>query len=107
MVPAKPPLPTTCSLPFQFMRGSHTSDLMSDLGVGLSVSDTRQAAETSWTRVTVIAGVESDVRLSHVAACDSAGTASRTRTTLTARATFKIRGIVETPRSLVDRELRI
>ena len=44
MVPAKPPLPTTCSLPFHPVAGSHTSALMSDCGAGFSVTATRQNA---------------------------------------------------------------
>ena len=34
MVPANPPLPTTCSLPFQPDDGSQTSALMSERGAG-------------------------------------------------------------------------
>ena len=41
-MPAKAPLPTTCSLPFHPLAGSQTSILMSEFGVGLSVAATRQ-----------------------------------------------------------------
>src|SRR5687767_11000018 len=44
MLPAKAPLPTTCSLPFQPLAGSQTSALISDCGVGFSVTATRQNA---------------------------------------------------------------
>src|SRR5688500_20200145 len=44
MLPAKAPLPTTWSLPFQPFAGSQTSALMSDCGVGFIVTATRQNA---------------------------------------------------------------
>src|SRR5687767_6220991 len=44
MLPANAPLPTTCSFPFHPLAGSQTSALMSDCGVGFSVTATRQNA---------------------------------------------------------------
>src|SRR5580765_186106 len=44
MLPAQPPLPTPCSLPFQPETGSHTSALMSESLDGLSVAVTRHIA---------------------------------------------------------------
>src|SRR5690348_16075601 len=98
MVPANAPLPTTSSLPFQPLAGSHTSILMFDCGDDFSVAATRQnaggeanglaafgaparpaggvnaPAATSTDSVTC---GPSDVRLSHVAADASDGTTSR------------------------------
>src|SRR6187200_3006388 len=93
MVPANPPFPTTCSLPFQPDEGSQTSALMSDCAPGLSVTATRQndpsfangfwppggtparppggakePVATVCASVTVPCGTASDARLSHVAA---------------------------------------
>src|SRR4029453_167349 len=96
IVPAKPPLPTTCSLPFQPLTGIHTSALMSERGAGFSVTATRQnspsfantfappgaparpAGGVNAPAATVCATVPfpfftvSDARLSHVAAADAA-----------------------------------
>src|SRR6476620_2589839 len=44
MVPAASPLPTARNFPFQPAIGSHTSDLMSESGVGAIVICTRQNA---------------------------------------------------------------
>jgi hypothetical protein len=41
-LPAKPPLPTTSSRPFQPVNGSQTSILMSERGDGFKVAATRQ-----------------------------------------------------------------
>src|SRR5687767_14154881 len=92
MLPAKAPLPTTWSLPFQPFTGSQTSALMFDCGVGFNVTATRQnagsaaygfapparpprpagcvkpPAATVCTVVTAVVAFASDVRLSHVAA---------------------------------------
>src|SRR5688572_23096930 len=93
MVPANPPFPTTCSLPFHPDDGSQTSALMSDCAPGLSVRATRQndpsfanglwppggpparplggvtePAATVSASVTVPRRTASEVRLSHVAA---------------------------------------
>src|SRR6188768_4529062 len=88
MLPFQPPLPTIRNLPFQLAAGSHTSILMSESAVGLSVAATRQKAgrsanglpprppgcenapaATASAAVIVAAGSASDARLSHVAAC--------------------------------------
>src|SRR5215469_7528189 len=50
MVPASPPLPTTCNLPFQFSAGSQTSKLIADVGVGFSRPWTWQKAGSSSAR---------------------------------------------------------
>src|SRR5262245_11688400 len=42
MTPAQPPFPTAWNLPFQPFAGSHTSILMSESVVGVSVAATRQ-----------------------------------------------------------------
>ena len=44
MVPAQPPLPTAWNLPFHPDEGSHTSILMSESLLGVSVAATRQKA---------------------------------------------------------------
>src|SRR5262245_22602727 len=44
MLPAQPPFPTPCSLPFHPSTGSHTSTLMSESLDGLSVPVTRHIA---------------------------------------------------------------
>src|SRR5271165_6759011 len=44
MVPASPPLPTACSLPFQPVRGSQTSKLIVEEAVGLITPCTWQKA---------------------------------------------------------------
>src|SRR4051794_34298763 len=98
MVPANAPFPTTSSLPFHPLTGSHTSILMSDRGDRLSVAATRQnagsianglvapgppvrpagalnsPAPTVCVIVIVVVGDESDVSVSQVAADASAGT---------------------------------
>lgn len=45
--PLNAPLPTACNLPFQPDAGSHTSMLMAESGVGVSVAATRQKAGTA------------------------------------------------------------
>src|SRR5277367_3818346 len=50
MVPASPPLPTTCSLPFQFSAGSQTSNWMAEVGAGLRTPWTWQKAGSSSAR---------------------------------------------------------
>src|SRR5436190_24169759 len=100
MLPFQPPLPTIRNLPFQAVlaavpsargAGSHTSILMSEAAVGLSVAATRQnagrsanglpprppgcekaPAATASAAVIVALGSASDARLSHVAACAAA-----------------------------------
>src|SRR6188508_427378 len=47
MLPFQPPLPTAWNLPFQPAAGIHTSILMSESAVGLSVAATRQNAGRS------------------------------------------------------------
>src|ERR1041384_7075204 len=47
MLPFQPPFPTASTLLFQFEAGSHTSILMSESGVGLTVAVTRQNAGRS------------------------------------------------------------
>src|SRR5580704_5002986 len=44
MVPASPPLPTVCSLPFQPASGSQTSKLIAEEGVGVITPCTWQKA---------------------------------------------------------------
>src|SRR5688500_15761047 len=99
MTPAHAPLPTDCSLPFHPADGSHTSILMSESLVGVSVAVTRQKAgrllsaagfgtvtggppgivngprATAWADVTVVFASVNDSRLSHVAALAAAGAA--------------------------------
>src|SRR6187399_1422349 len=97
MLPFQPPLPTIRNLPFHAVlpgapaargAGSHTSILMSESAVGLSVAATRQnagrsanalpprppgcenaPAATASAAVIVALGSASDARLSQVAAC--------------------------------------
>src|SRR5271165_90836 len=45
-MPANPPLPMPCSLPFQPVSGIHTSILISESVVGLAMTTTRQNAGT-------------------------------------------------------------
>src|SRR5215469_6021443 len=47
MTPAQPPLPTAWNLPFHPLAGSHTSTLMSESLLGVSVIATRQNAGRS------------------------------------------------------------
>src|SRR6478609_7236366 len=44
IIPANPPLPRPCSLPFQPAAGSQTSILMSESDVGFACATTRQNA---------------------------------------------------------------
>src|SRR5271156_746091 len=44
MIPASPPLPTVCSLPFQPASGSQTSKLIAEDGLGLITPCTLQKA---------------------------------------------------------------
>src|SRR6185369_5885023 len=44
IVPASPPLPTTCNLPFHPLSGNQTSNWIADVGVGLSTPFTAQKA---------------------------------------------------------------
>src|SRR5262245_50213316 len=87
-LPFQPPLPTIRNLPFQLDAGSHSSILMSESAVGLSVAATRQnagrsanglppprppgcenaPAATASAAVIVAFGSAADARLSHVAA---------------------------------------
>src|SRR5688572_20553896 len=88
MLPFQPPLPTAWNLPFQPDAGSHSSILMSDSLVGVSVAATRQnagrsanglapprppgwvkaPAPTGWAIVTAPLLSLAVARLSHVAA---------------------------------------
>src|SRR5215471_450537 len=91
MTPAQPPLPTDCSLRFQFEVGSQNSTLMSESPDGLSVAATRQnsgrslytlaafpfpappgwencPAGTIWAAVMAASGKVSEARLSQEAA---------------------------------------
>src|SRR5688572_27043422 len=97
MLPFHPPLPTAWNLPFQPAAGSHTSILMSDSFVGVSVAATRQNAGRSakalapprppgWVNAPAATGCAivtvplvsfAVARLSHVAA--DAGPAAATR----------------------------
>src|SRR5690349_345863 len=113
MVPANPPLPTTCSLPFQPFVGIHTSALMSERDAGFSVIATRQnsasfantfappapprpdggvnpPALTVCANVTVPLFTGRDARLSHVAAdaADGRTTADTIATTRAATCVF-------------------
>src|SRR5262245_32185457 len=114
MVPANPPLPTTCSLPFQPLVGIQTSALMSERDAGFSVIATRQnspsfantfvppaapprpaggvnpPAAMVCAKVTVALFTGSDARLSHVAADAAVGrnTADTIATTRAATCVF-------------------
>src|SRR6185503_10926157 len=90
MTPAQPPLPTAWNLPFHPLAGSHTSTLMSESLVGVSVAATRQnsgrplygfgpraaappggancPAGTSWASVTLASLSAVPANASHVAA---------------------------------------
>src|SRR5487761_741198 len=57
MVPARPPLPTPCSFPFQPSAGIHTSILTSETALGASVAVTRQKDGRSWIVGAPLAGV--------------------------------------------------
>src|SRR5712691_10752933 len=87
IVPAHPPLPTACNLPFQPEAGSQTSILMSESLVGFRVAATRQNAgnalnvwaavgpprpgaakapdPTTWASVMVVFGSVNDATPSH------------------------------------------
>src|SRR2546425_3279262 len=57
MIPPRPPLPTPSNFPFQPVVGIHTSTLMSDAGLGLSVTVTRQKDGRPWIGVPPLGGV--------------------------------------------------
>jgi len=78
MLPVHPPLPTAWSFPFHPETGNHTSILISELFVGVTVAVTRQNAGKSWAtsragdpagtacaRVIVVSESFNDARLSH------------------------------------------
>src|SRR5436309_14529739 len=57
MIPPRPPLPTPSNFPFQPVVGIHTSALMSEAGLGLSVTVTRQKDGRPWIGIPPLGGV--------------------------------------------------
>src|SRR6267142_403227 len=57
MVPPRPPLPTPSNFPFHPVVGIHTSTLMSEAGLGLSVTVTRQKDGRPWIGIPPLGGV--------------------------------------------------
>src|SRR6266516_2652183 len=57
MIPPRPPLPTPSNFPFQPVAGIHTSTLMSEAGLGLSVTVTRQKDGKPWIGIPPLGGV--------------------------------------------------
>src|SRR6266850_4258214 len=57
MVPPRPPLPTPSNFPFHPVVGIHTSTLMSEAGLGLSVTVTRQKDGRLWIGIPPLGGV--------------------------------------------------
>src|SRR3954468_22453438 len=123
MTPAQPPFPTAWNLPFQPFVGSHTSILMSESVLGVSVAATRQndgrfayglapppprrppsggtnvPGATTSARLIVPAFKAAPAKLSHVAA-DARVAATAVRNNASAMTTFIVRSPVPGPQWL-------
>src|SRR6185295_3736896 len=124
-LPFQPPLPTMRNLPFQPLAGSHTSILMSESAVGLSVAATRQnagrsanglppprppgwenaPAATASAAVIVACGNATDERLSQLAAAAGAGLTAHTASVVSAITTSEIRSCITTSSPAMRRHI--